>query len=185
MKHSFFLTFLCAGLLLTSVSATFAQSEIGFRPLFFQNDLFSQKSSFDGVAQGFHAGEFQFGISGRTYFSRHFAGRLETNLNFGRYPFSKAHFSYLNFCAIPEWRVSRSVFLGSGPFVNVRVKDPINTEQIVATGLLANIGFRHGDFEIQCRFQRWLGSSGKFTLGAGLDYFFGLNKKSGNVSLKN
>ncbi|GEM_PF-3433219 len=177
MKHSSLQTSFCAFLLFACFSPSFAQSEIGLRPLFYQNDFVYQKGNPEGVSQGQHAGEWQFGVSGRKCFSRHFAGRLETNLTRGRYSFSNIRFSYLNFCVIPEWRISPSVFFGAGGFVNAKLKDPLDTQQNGEAGLLANVGLRHGKFEIQCRFQRWLGQSGKFTLGAGLDYFFSLNKK--------
>lgn len=178
MKHSRLPVSFCAILLFASFSPSFAQSEIGLRPLFYQNDFSNPAGSLDGGFQGSHAGEWQIGASGRRYLSRHFAGRLESNLVFGRYSFSNMHFSYLNICAIPEWRVSRSVFIGSGAFFNASIKDPLDIEQKFATGILANMGLRHGPFEIQCRFQHWLGESGKFTLGAGIDYFWGLKKHS-------
>ncbi|MFN0214409.1 MAG: hypothetical protein ACKVT2_09160 [Saprospiraceae bacterium] len=185
MKHFSLQVFICTCLLINCISPSLAQSEISVRPLFFQNDFTGQKGFVDGASQGQHAGEWQLGVSGRTYLSRHFAGRLETNLTYGRYPLSRVRFSYLGLSAIPEWHISPRFFIGSGAFLQTKIKDPFNTDQNLTAGLLANTGFRHGQFEIQCRFQRWLGSSGKFTLGAGFDYFFGLNKKTKVDSPKN
>ncbi len=183
MKQSIFQAILSACFLFACSSLASAQTEIGLRPLFYQNDFVDPKGNGD-VSQGQHAGEWQLGISARNCFSRHFAARLEANHTRGRYTFSNIRFAYLNFCLIPEWRISPTVYFGAGGFVNATLKDPLDTQQKGETGLLANLGFRHGKFEIQCRYQRWIGSSGKFTLGAGLDYFFSLKKKTKKEGLK-
>ncbi len=187
MKHSNLQAFLCACFLFACASATSAQSEIGIRALFFQNDFSRIKSAAGQVSPESHAGEWQNGISFRHFHSNHFASHLELNFTRGRYRFAgqgdyywlnSQRFAYLNFCALPEWRVSETVFLGAGGFLNLRLKDPFETQKPLETGALVNLGLRHGPFEIVCRFQHWFGPSRKFAFGAGLDYFFELNKKA-------
>lgn len=176
MKHPTILSVSFIYLFLTCFTRVSAQSEFGARLLFFQNDFATSPQSGDLLAQGPHAGEWQFGLSWRKYFSDQFAGRLETNLNRGKYRLSDIHFSYLSFCVMPEWRVSSVVFLGAGGFVNKSLSDPLDTQRNMESGVLANLAFRHKRVEIQCRAQKWLNPSAKFTLGAGIDVYLGRNK---------
>jgi len=183
MKHLIVLSLLSLSFSLTCLPHISAQTEFGVRLLFFQNDLSNQSAT--DVGQGPHAGEWQVGASMRKYFSSRFAGRLETNLTRGRYRLSGhgsnywlngKRFAYLSFCAIPEWRVSQTVFIGAGGFVNKSISDPYDTQRNIETGVLANLALRHRFVEIQCRFQKWLNPAAKFTLGAGIDIFFGKRK---------
>lgn len=173
MRHPIFLSVCFFCLFLSCIPQISAQSEFGVRALFFQNDFVTSPQSVELNAQGPHAGEWQFGLSWRKYFADHFAGRFETNLTRGKYRLTNKRFSYLAFCAIPEWRVSSTVFLGAGGFVNLRLSDPNGTQKNSESGILANVAFRHKRIEIQCRAQKWLNPVNKFTLGAGIDVYLG------------
>lgn len=183
MKHLIVLFLLNLSFFLSCIPHISAQTEFGVRLLFFQNDLSNQSGT--DVGQGPHAGEWQAGASVRKYFSPRFAGRLETNLTWGRYRLSGQgsnywlegkRFAYLSLCAMPEWRVSQTVFIGSGGFVNKSISDPYDTQRNIETGVLANLALRYKFVEVQCRFQKWLNPATKFTLGAGIDIFFGKKK---------
>lgn len=184
MKKRILHIFLTTSLFLAGVTSSFAQREIGLRPIFFQNDFSNPEGIIDGAYQGIHAGEWSFGVSKRRFFAPHFAGRSEVNFVTGRYPFTSKRFSYLNFCVIPEWRITKRVFTGYGAFINARIKDPFSTVDPVEMGVLACLGFRHDKIEIQSRLQYWAAPGGKFTFGAGLDYCFE-TKKAARKKQKN
>lgn len=177
--------FLLILLALFPISGIFAQKEVGVRILFYQNDLTSLKNRAGDEAQGYHAGEWQNGVSFRRIFSAHFANRLELNFTQGRYRLSGygpnyllngKRFSYLSFHILPELRATKTISLGAGGFILAQTKNPYEIEDPFGGGIMANLGFRYASFEVNCRFQRFFGSD-KFTLGAGLDYFWRLKKK--------
>ena len=182
MKTMNFKTIFCFVSLLHISGYVLSQTEIGLRPLFYQNDFSKPSDGFDGTSKGNHAGEWQLGASVRHYFRPRIPARLESNFTHGRYSLSNERFSYFNFCAMPEWRVTKRLFLGAGGFLNIALKDDLDLQpQKAVVGHVSNIGFRTGHFEIQFRYQQWLGSERKFTLGAGLDYFFALSPKSDDL----
>jgi hypothetical protein len=190
MKNPICLLLLAALLSFLSHSPISAQNhyknEIGFRPLFFQNDFGDNGNPLDGVYQGQRAGEWAHGVSFRQYFLPWLAGRVESNLVRGRYRFTgygpgfvagAERFAYLNFAAMPEWRVSKTLFLGAGGFANLKLVEPYEIQQRTETGVLANVGLRHDHIEITARLQRWLEPAGRFAVGVGIDCFFGLKEK--------
>lgn len=183
IKNHAFLIF--SGLFLFAIQVS-AQKEIRARLLFFQNDLFSEKNLVGQAFQGYHAGEWQNGLSFRRIYNPYFAHRMELNFTRGRYALAGQgpdfwqegpRFSYLSFHLLPEWRINSVVSLGQGAFMSVQTQNPYDVEDPVGGGLMTNLGLQFGSFEINGRFQRFFGS-GKFTLGAGLDYVWKWKKKS-------